>query len=140
MSLKVQCVNFSAFEPISAAHGISAAVVIPAGSRIVATSGHVGIDDTGVLQENLREQMKVAFLNVERSILAVDNTLSRKEVWESVYQINTYHAGGLAEDVFIDMAEAGKEYLGEHKPAWTALGVDGLVYGRFEIAVFAALK
>lgn len=37
------------------------------------------------------------------------------------------------------MGRASAEFLGDHRPAWTAVGVEKLVYGRFEIAVLAAV-
>lgn len=77
---------------------------------------------------------------VEKSILAVDPSLSREEAWRSVYQITTYHAGGLSDEMFSAMAEVASTTLQTHKPAWTAVGVDALAYGHFEIAVFAALQ
>jgi hypothetical protein len=57
----IKTVNFAAFEPVSSAHGISAAVVIPPGLTQIATSGHVGINTEGVLTDTLEGQMTVAF-------------------------------------------------------------------------------
>jgi hypothetical protein len=57
----IRTVNFSAFEPVSGAHGISAAVVIPPGLTQIVTSGHVGIDTVGKLADTLEGQMTVAF-------------------------------------------------------------------------------
>lgn len=59
--LKLQCVNFAGYEGLSDAHGISAAVVVPAGARLVATSGHVGVDSSGKLAATLKEEIAIAF-------------------------------------------------------------------------------
>lgn len=57
----LKAINFKAFEPVSEAYSISAAVIVPAGLRTVATSGHVGTDLQGKLGETLQEQMRFAF-------------------------------------------------------------------------------
>lgn len=54
-------VNFPAYEEISKQFHISAAVCIPTGCRLVATSGHVGIDDNGDVKIDLREQIECSF-------------------------------------------------------------------------------
>jgi hypothetical protein len=50
--------------------------------------------------------------NVKDSTLAVDPTLSKEEIWNSVYQINTYHVGGLAEEVMVTLARVGRKVRG----------------------------
>lgn len=60
-STKLETINFTAFQPVSDAHGISAAVIIPASFCTIATSGHVGTDAAGKLGGSLEEQMQNAF-------------------------------------------------------------------------------
>jgi hypothetical protein len=37
------------------------------------------------------------------------------------------------------MFEVALESLGDHAPAWTAVGVEDLAFGRFEMNVLAAI-
>jgi hypothetical protein len=50
--------------------------------------------------------------NVEDSTRAVDPTLSKEEIWNSVYQINNFHVGGLAEEVMVTLARVGRRFMG----------------------------
>lgn len=56
-----------------------------------------------------------------------------------MYQVTTYHAGGVGEEVMLTLASVAREYMGQHRPAWAAIGVETLVVGKFEMSVFAAL-
>ncbi|KIW15704.1 hypothetical protein PV08_05754 [Exophiala spinifera] len=132
-------VNFPAYEEISKQFHISAAVCIPTGCRLVATSGHVGMDDNGDVKVDLREQIECSFQNVEKAIRACDPQLSTEEIWNSVYQVTTYHAGGVGEEVMLTLQSVARKYMGHHRPAWAAIGVETLVIGKFEMSVFAAL-
>jgi enamine deaminase RidA (YjgF/YER057c/UK114 family) len=57
----IRCVNFPGYETVAEKYGLSAAVCIPAGARLVVTSGHVGMDDDMNMKVDLREQMVLAF-------------------------------------------------------------------------------
>lgn len=56
-----------------------------------------------------------------------------------MYQITTYHKGGLAKDVIEVMFDIAAMRMGKHAPAWTSVGVEELAFGRFEITVCAAI-
>lgn len=55
------CVNFKGYEKVADKYGISAAVCVPAGARLIVTSGHVGMDDELNMKVDLKEQMELAF-------------------------------------------------------------------------------
>jgi len=57
----IRCVNFPSYEEVADKYGISAAVSVPAGARLIITSGHVGMDDEMNMKVDLREQMELAF-------------------------------------------------------------------------------
>jgi enamine deaminase RidA (YjgF/YER057c/UK114 family) len=73
------------------------------------------------------------------SIRAVDPDLSQTDVWRYIYQVTTYHVGGVGEDVTDVMSEVAKAFMGSHRPAWAAIGVESLAVGHFEISVSAAI-
>lgn len=57
----IRCVNYPGYETIAEKYGLSAAVCISAGARLVVTSGHVGMDEERNMKVDLREQMVLAF-------------------------------------------------------------------------------
>ncbi|EXJ80643.1 hypothetical protein A1O3_06927 [Capronia epimyces CBS 606.96] len=139
-SPKVEGFNYKGYEEIAEKFGLSAAVSIPlADRRLIATSGHVGMHEDGHIAKSLREQMRLAFKNVEKSIHAVDPSLTSTDVWNSVYQITTYHVGGVGEEITGTMNEIAKSFLGSHRPAWAAIGVQSLAAGDFEMLVWAVI-
>lgn len=159
MSL-IHCSNFPGYERVAEKYGISAATSIPAGARLIVTSGHVGMDDEMNMKVDLQEQMEVAFTvrrgrsevvetapsmltpmrlkNVEKSILACDPDLTPDQIWAGVYQITTYHVGGVGEQVTDLLASVAERHMGKHRPAWAAVGVEALAAGKFEMSVSAA--
>ncbi|KAE9370335.1 hypothetical protein N431DRAFT_484575 [Stipitochalara longipes BDJ] len=119
---------------------ISAAILIPPNRRIVCTSGHVGRDSEGKRPESLEDEMVMAFQKVEKSIKAVDPSLTSEEVWNSIYSVSTFNADGFSGEVVGQMAKVGQMFFKEHRPTWTAVEVKSLVGDvRFEIHVQAAL-
>ncbi|CZR64642.1 uncharacterized protein PAC_14540 [Phialocephala subalpina] len=136
----LQWINFPGYDEAEK-YKISAAVVVPAGRRLVATSGHVGRDSAGNHPDDLEAEFVIAFDKVQKSLHAVDPSLSPAELWGSIYQLTTYHAGGIKDPyVFKTMLAVAARYFGEHRPAWTAVEVKELNGGvRFEIAVNAAI-
>ncbi|PMD46178.1 hypothetical protein L207DRAFT_577049 [Hyaloscypha variabilis F] len=129
--------NFPSYDD----HGlISAADLIPANRRIVYTSGHVGRDSEGKRAESLEDEMILAFEKVEKSIKAVDPSLTSEEIWKSIYSVSTFNADGFSGEVVGLLAKVGQMFFKEHRPTWTAVEVKSLVGGvRFEIHVQAAL-
>jgi hypothetical protein len=57
----LEWVNFPGYDKYSDGYKIAAAVVVPAGRRLVATSGHVGRDSQGNHPKNLEEEYVAAF-------------------------------------------------------------------------------
>lgn len=76
---------------------------------------------------------------MERSIHACDPSLTADQIWGSVYKVTSYHVGGVDEGVTDLLASVAKEYMGIHRPAWVAVGVETLAAGTFEMCVSAAL-
>jgi len=77
---------------------------------------------------------------VEKSIKAVDPSLTSDEIWASIYQVSTFHADGMGKDAIETLISVGNRYFKDHRPAWTTVEVKSLVRGvRFEIHVQAAL-
>ncbi|CRG91838.1 hypothetical protein PISL3812_08892 [Talaromyces islandicus] len=135
----LQRITFPGYEVLSDHFNIAAAIVVPRDCRLLVTSGHVGLDKDGKLEEGLENQMDTAFENVEKSIRAAAPSLIEKEAWRTVYQITTYHKGGLDDSVIKAMFGIAEKRMGDHAPAWTAVGVEELAFGNFEITVCAAI-
>ena len=77
---------------------------------------------------------------VEASLHAVDPSFTSEELWHSVYQINSFHAGGISKEIFQTLVDVAVRFTRGHRPAWTAVEVKSLNMGvRMEIAVMAAL-
>jgi hypothetical protein len=61
-SFKVQGFNYRGYEEIAEKYCLSAAVSVTLiGTRLIATSGHVGLDENGQIGQSLKEEMEVAF-------------------------------------------------------------------------------
>jgi enamine deaminase RidA (YjgF/YER057c/UK114 family) len=116
---------------------ISSAVIIPAATTTVMTSGHTGYTQDMEYPSDIMEQILLAFHNVEDALIAA----GVKEGWKAVYQMTTYHAGGLTDEVSEGLDAAVEKYFQGNRPAWTGIGVDSLYGGaKIEITVSAALK
>lgn len=77
---------------------------------------------------------------MEKSIKAVDPSLTSENVWNSIYAVSTFNAGGFSGEIVGTLAKVGGIFFKEHRPAWTAVEVKNLNAGvRFEIHVQAAL-
>ena len=57
----IQLVQFPGFESMSYNFPISAAAMVAQGSRLVVTSGHIGMTAEGTLPEELGAQVDLAF-------------------------------------------------------------------------------
>jgi enamine deaminase RidA (YjgF/YER057c/UK114 family) len=115
---------------------IASAVVIPASTRTVVTSGQTGYKPNMTYPEDLTEQIVTAFQNTVDSLAAA----GVKDGFHSVYQMTTYHAGGLGDDVAEALDVATKKFFGNNRPAWAGIGVETLYGGaRIEITAWAAL-
>lgn len=116
---------------------ISSAVVIPANTTTVITSGQTGYTQDMVYPSDLKEQILLAFHNVEDALKAAGVSGG----WKAVYQMTTYHAGGLTDEVSEGLELAVEKYFQGNRPAWSGIGVEALYGGaKIEITVSAAMK
>ena len=77
---------------------------------------------------------------VEKSIKAVDTSLSSEEIWASIYAVTSYTTAGFGKEEMGILIKVANKYFGDHRPTWTAVGAKELNGGvRFEINVQAAL-
>lgn len=113
---------------------ISSAVVLPANSRLVVTSGNTGFGDDMKCSTNISEQVDQAFKNVEAALASA----GVKDGFRSVYQMTSYHVPGPDLTAALDLAI--EKYFGGNRPAWTGVDVAGLYDGaRLEITAYATL-
>lgn len=99
----------------------------------VETSGQGGWDDALQFPESLEDEIARAFRNVERTLAAAGAG------WEHVVHVNSYHVGGFPPEVNETMVRLYRQYMPNHSPIWTQLGVAalGLPAMRIEIRVTA---
>ena len=99
----------------------------------VEISGQGGWNDDLQIPESLEEEIEQAFRNVERTLAAAGAG------WQHVVHVNSYHVGGFPPEVNATMARLYRQYMPDHAPIWTQLGVEalGLPTMRIEIRVTA---
>ncbi|WBQ03466.1 Rid family hydrolase [Kribbella sp. CA-293567] len=104
----------------------------------VEISGQAGVNDDLVVPDALKDEIVLAFDNVERTLATVGAT------WQDVIHVNSYHKVAPGDDVIGDdhnlvMAEQFRRRLGGRAPIWTETGVTvlGLAAMRIEIRVTA---
>lgn len=105
------------------------------GNRIE-TSGQGGWDDDFTIPESLADEMARAFNNVERTLAAAGAS------WRDVIHVNSYHVGGFPPEVNETMTRLYRQYMPDHAPIWTQVGVEalGLPEMRIEIRVTAMVS
>jgi enamine deaminase RidA (YjgF/YER057c/UK114 family) len=138
----IQGYNYPGYVEVANAFNMSAAVSFPANLRFVATSGQVA-DDHEVPWGSHVEQIEKAMRNVEKALAEASPYLAdRRLLWSGVYNITSYHVGKLSEDEQLQVAGVVKEFLGSHRPAWTAVCVTALFAPNalVELQVQAAYK
>ena len=86
---------------------------VKAGNLLV-MSGQVGMDGSGKCPEDLVEQFRLAFQNVEAVLLEAGGDLS------SVVELTSYHIG--MREHLRDFIAVKDELIKEPYPAWTAIG------------------
>ena len=86
---------------------------VKAGNLLV-MSGQVGMDGSGKCPEDLVEQYRLAFQNVEAVLLEAGGDLS------SVVELTSYHIG--MREHLRDFIAVKDELIKEPYPAWTAIG------------------
>lgn len=88
------------------------------------------------LPEDLTEQVLQCFQNVEDSLAAA----GVKDGFQSVYQMTSYHVGGLDATLDAALETATKKYFKKNRFAWAGVGVEALYDGaKIEITAYAAL-
>lgn len=63
-----------------------------------------------------------------------------EQIWRAVYQVTSFHLGGVDSEVTDLLASVAKSYMGDHRPTWAAVGVERLAAGAVEISVSAAFR
>ncbi len=108
-------------------------VVIPPNARIAYLSGQVGLDREGNLPDTPEAQAEMAWSNVMEALKAAGMGA------ENIVKINAYL---LDMDDYPVFAAARTKFLGDTRPASTAVLVKGLVKPewRFEIDAVAAAE
>ena len=101
----------------------------------VETSGQGGWNDDLEFPESLEDEIAQAFRNLERTLATAGAG------WEHVVHVNSYHVGGITPEVNDVMAKLYRQYMPDHCPVWTQLGVAvlGLPVMRIEIRVTAVI-
>ncbi|KAG8526361.1 uncharacterized protein KY384_000354 [Bacidia gigantensis] len=90
------------------------------GDRIE-TSGHGGSNrETGKLPESVSAQIAGAFRNIQGALIDAGG-----EGWNQVYQVRSYHVNMNLEAAKL-MVVCLRKWCPDHKPLWTAVGVDKL--------------
>ncbi|WP_219097288.1 RidA family protein [Pseudomonas sp. UMAB-40] len=99
----------------------------------VETSGQGGWNDELQIPEWIEDEIAQAFENLERTLATAGAS------WEHVVHVNSYHVGGFPPIVNETMAKLYRQYMPNHAPIWTQLGVAalGLPTMRIEIRVTA---
>ena len=104
------------------------------GSR-VETSGQGGWNDELANPEAIEEEIAAAFRNIELVLAEAGAN------WSHVIHVNRYHVGGFPPIVNQTIVRLYRQYMPNHAPIWTQVGVEalGLPTMRFEIRVTAII-
>ncbi|KAB2739985.1 RidA family protein [Brucella anthropi] len=101
----------------------------------VETSGQGGWNDDLEIPEAIDEEIAAAFRNIELILAKAGAN------WDHVVHVNTYHVGGFPPIVNETIVKLYRQYMPDHAPIWTQVGVEalGLPTMRFEIRVTAII-
>lgn len=75
---------------------------------------------TGEIERDINAQIDRAFKNVERCIQDAGG-----KGWSQVYRVNSYHVP-INNEALDAMVRNFKQYMPEHEPLWTCVGVSRL--------------
>lgn len=105
------------------------------GSRIE-TAGQGGWNDALTIPEKIEDEIAAAFRNVDLVLKTAGAN------WAQVIHVNTYHVGGFPPIVNETIVKLYREYMPNHAPIWTQLGIEslGLPTMRFEMRVTAIVQ
>lgn len=111
------------------AHGYSAAI---ASGDLLFVSGQVGSREDGSPEPNLERQVRLAFANLEATLVAGGCT------FEDIVDVTTFHTD--PEKQFETIMEVKRGIFSKAPyPNWTAIGVNWLANFDFEIKVIARI-
>jgi enamine deaminase RidA (YjgF/YER057c/UK114 family) len=79
--------------------------------------------------ESLEEEIAQTFRNVERTLAAAGAS------WEHVVHVNSYHVGGFPDEVNETISRLYRQYMPNHAPIWTELGVEALAHPDMHIEI-----
>jgi enamine deaminase RidA (YjgF/YER057c/UK114 family) len=95
----------------------------------VEISGQGGWNDELQFPESLEEEIAQTFRNVERTLAAAGAS------WEHVVHVNSYHVGGFPDEVNETISRLYRQYMPNHAPIWTELGVEALAHPDMHIEI-----
>lgn len=132
-NMPVSVHNYAGTEEKSEAFHYSQAVKI---GNVVKTSGQGGWDDSGKVVSDLKKQVELAFLNVEKALQAADKSLS----WKNVYAVRSFHIN--LDESADYVIENFRKFTPDRRPVFTCveirkLGIEGM---QVEIEVEALLE
>lgn len=94
----------------------------------VETSGQGGWDDGFQFPDSIRDEIEQAFRNVERTLTTAGAR------WQHVIHVNSYHVG-ISGDTNRIMVELLRQYMPDHAPVWTCLGVAALADPKMRVEI-----
>ena len=89
---------------------------------VIRTSGQGGFTEEGELIKPMKEQIHMAFQNIEKALKAANG-----KGWSQVVSVRTYHID--LDASFELVVEMFKEFMPNHRPIWVAVGVAKLGEG-----------
>jgi enamine deaminase RidA (YjgF/YER057c/UK114 family) len=101
----------------------------------VETSGQGGWNERLEIPDDVAAEIAAAFNNIELVLGQAGAS------WDHVVAVNTYHVGGFPSVVNDTIVTLYRQYMPNHAPIWTQVGVEslGLSAMRFEIRVTAII-
>ncbi len=97
----------------------------------VEIAGQGGWDNDFNFPDDLRAEIRQAFENVADILGRMDSS------WEKVIHVNSYHVGlaGHQDEMNETMGALFREYMPNHKPVWTNVGVTALGHPRMRVEI-----
>jgi enamine deaminase RidA (YjgF/YER057c/UK114 family) len=95
----------------------------------VEISGQGGWDDDLQFPDSLEDEIAQAFRNVERTLATAGAS------WRDVVHVNSYHVGGFPPEVNETMTRLYRQYMPNHAPVWTEVGVTALGHPKMRIEI-----
>ncbi len=96
----------------------------------------------GKREKKKKDTNKLTRQNADKALCAACPELSSADIWQCVFSMTFYVVGALSKEVGMVLDAVAKSYLGEHRPAGTAVQVQALAYPEclIELQVQAAVK